>query len=222
MHVYQVCNLDGVGERIRGIYGILNVVNGKWYIGQSGDMRDRMHRHRYRLRTKTHKNEHLQASFDKHGEASFEYLIIERLPDELMNDRECFWIGYYRSHERTHGYNIETGGCSQRRLPEETRVKMAEAHKGKILPEETKKRISESKMGHPVTEETRKKLAEATKAHYASIRAEHVEKNESQKAHNNDSKGNHSITPSCPESHVPDRSPDPSLLPEHGLATADA
>lgn len=220
MHVYQVCNLDGVGERIRGIYGILNVVNGKWYIGQSGDMRSRMHRHRYNLRMGAHNNEHLQASFDKHGESSFEYLIIEQLPDELMNDRECFWIGYYRSHERTHGYNIETGGCFQRRLPEETRVKMAEAHKGKILPEETKKRISESKMGHPVTEETRKKLAAAATAYYAAkhttITANSIPQTTPQ------TNSGPIVTPSCPESHVPDRSPDPSLLPEHGLATADA
>ena len=200
MHVFQVCDLDApVGDRIRGVYGILNVVNGKWYIGQSIDMRDRLHRHRYRLRFGNHDNEHLQASFSKHGESSFEYLIIGQYPDEELDLWECFWIDCFGSADRTRGYNIEPGGGALRKLPEETRVKMSEAHKGKTIPPETRDKISKSKMGRPTTEETRKKLAAATTAYYAAKKARE-----------------------CPGSRAQDISPDPSLLPEREPATAGA
>ena len=52
---------------------------------------------------------------------------------------------------------------SGRHHSEETRKKMAEAHKGKHLSDETRKKLSEVHKGHSTSEETRKKISEANK-----------------------------------------------------------
>ena len=54
-----------------------------------------------------------------------------------------------------------TGGGEGSSNPSpETRIKISDAHKGKILSEETKKRMSVAKKGRVVSEETRRKIGQ--------------------------------------------------------------
>jgi group I intron endonuclease len=64
-------------DKVVGIYCIKNVVTGKMYIGSSINIEGRWKQHRYQLNTNRHENHYLQHSWNKHGEGSFEFSILE-------------------------------------------------------------------------------------------------------------------------------------------------
>ena len=65
-------------DKICGIYYIKNLINGKYYIGQSQDIYKRWARERMYLRSdKTAWNEHLQNAWRKYGEDNFELTVLE-------------------------------------------------------------------------------------------------------------------------------------------------
>lgn len=92
-----------------GIYKITNKVNGKVYIGQSINIKERWHRH------KTDYNKidnYLYRAFKKYGLDNFLFEIIEECEKEDLNNREIYWIKYYDSHNPQKGYNLTSGGDS--------------------------------------------------------------------------------------------------------------
>lgn len=108
-------------------------------------------------------------SLAKYGADKFEWSVLEEVPtDQNINDREKYWISFYKSYDPNYGYNLTYGGDNT--APnKETREKMSKSQKGKLAGEKhprwgkhcsdiTKKRISDSLQGHPVSEETLKKL----------------------------------------------------------------
>lgn len=126
-----------------GIYLIKNTVNSKSYIGSTSNLSVRKSQHFRSLARNTHKNPHLQASFNKYGIETFEFSVIEYCPVEKLLEREDFYIHCLQSNNREKGYNIE----------EAFRCKMSE---------ETKKKISialTGKPGHPVSEEQKLNLS---------------------------------------------------------------
>lgn len=64
-----------------GIYMILNLLNGKRYIGSAVNLRMRRHDHFSALRRGTHKNPHLQNAFNKYGENTFGWVGLEYIED---------------------------------------------------------------------------------------------------------------------------------------------
>lgn len=94
-----------------GVYGILNSLNGKWYVGQSVNLQTRKWAHLTKLRQGRHRNSHLQDAFAKYGESAFRFQILEVLPSPSnLDDRERHWIDFYHSNDPAHGYNYESGG----------------------------------------------------------------------------------------------------------------
>ena len=93
-----------------GIYKIENKVNGKVYIGQSIDIDTRWYNHRNELNGNRHCNEHLQNAWNKYGEHSFEFIIIEECTLDNIDEREIYWIDYYNSMDTGYGYNMTAGG----------------------------------------------------------------------------------------------------------------
>lgn len=149
-----------------GVYIIKNLVNGKVYIGQSKNVRERIYKHKSRLRHGVHKNSHLQNAFRKYGEKAFWFgPLCECLEDEL-DQRERVWIEWYRATNRKHGYNLESGGHAQKTMSEETRRKISERLNGRIcgpLSEEHRRKVSEGNKGKPKSEEHKHNLSEAWK-----------------------------------------------------------
>lgn len=86
-----------------GIYAIKNIQKGKMYIGQSIDIKARWRQHLKNLRKNTHIAKYLQNSFNKYGENSFIYGVIEYCTKEKLNEREYYWINYYNTFIK--GYN---------------------------------------------------------------------------------------------------------------------
>lgn len=69
--------------KIKGIYKIINKINGKYYVGSSKDINERWHSHKYFLNKNCHKNDFLQNAWNKHGEENFEFVIIEHLSNNI-------------------------------------------------------------------------------------------------------------------------------------------
>lgn len=91
------------------IYRIVCFATGNVYVGQSKHTQKRRAAHFQKLRNRTHHSAKLQAAFNKYGEGSFYFEIIERdIAVEAINEREICWIAFYDSFNN--GYNMTPGG----------------------------------------------------------------------------------------------------------------
>lgn len=170
-----------------GIYCIENQKNGKKYIGQAADIESRWKFHKSRLRNGNHSNEHLQRAWDKYGEHSFSFYVIELCDKSSLSEREIHYISSLGTYDN--GYNMTLGGegtrgffhtdeykehmrelFTGRTFSDETLQKMSDAKRGKPAPyksEEAKiaahKKTAEKLKGRKFTDEHRKKLSKAKK-----------------------------------------------------------
>ena len=78
--------------KISGIYCIVNIKNSKKYIGSSKNIRQRLWSHRAKLRHNKHDNAHLQSAWNKYGEHSFDYYILEKCEESLLLEKEQLYI----------------------------------------------------------------------------------------------------------------------------------
>lgn len=70
--------------KLISIYQIRNLVNGKLYIGSSLWTQKRFPKHKNDLIKGKHSNLHLQASWNKYGQAAFAFEILETLPSSTL------------------------------------------------------------------------------------------------------------------------------------------
>lgn len=143
-----------------GIYKITNLINKKVYVGQTKEsFQKRYWMHCWKLKKGEHDNLYLQRAWNKYGEHNFVFEIIEILPQNIIDEREKFWIAYYR--EKTGCYSIQDGGQpknlvfyvsseSRKRQGDKNRERMI----GKKLSEETRKKMSESRTGKRIKRKT--------------------------------------------------------------------
>lgn len=91
-----------------GIYIITNLINKKFYLGSSMNLKKRKATHLSTLRNKKHHNKHLQNAWNKYGEKNFEFDIVEYIEDEnLLKEVEQFYIDDFKlTKNRKQCYNI--------------------------------------------------------------------------------------------------------------------
>jgi group I intron endonuclease len=143
-----------------GIYCILCTDNGFRYIGQTINLFKRRTDHFKDLAGGRHYNTHIQRAWTKHGEGAFVFQVCEIVPNEdMLDDREMFWINYYQSTNRACGYNLVIGGQQRRRHSQETLLRMSVAQKGHKVSDETRRRLSESHKGQRNSAESYEKSA---------------------------------------------------------------
>jgi group I intron endonuclease len=122
----------------------------------------RWKKHREHLMAGSHANRHLQASWTKHGEASFKFWVAEETTPEQAVIREQWWLDVFVFASEFTGkrYNIcpVAGSCRGRRVSNETRGKIALAHIGMKQADESRRKIALAQMGRPRSEETKAKL----------------------------------------------------------------
>lgn len=95
-----------------GIYQILCVPNGKFYIGSSCDVQRRFAEHKSHLRSGTHQNQYLQHAWKKYGEENFNFLILQLVESELLIfDLEQDWLDKTKSYDSEIGYNLSKLSC---------------------------------------------------------------------------------------------------------------
>lgn len=112
---------------ISGIYRIINIINGKVYIGQSINVYQRWSSHKAYLRSNNHHSEHLQRAWNKYGEKNFKFEILIQCTINLLDKLETFYINNYDSANYYFGYNNELPGG---RVSEKSKMKMSLAKKG--------------------------------------------------------------------------------------------
>lgn len=119
----------GRNNRISGIYMIKNKIDNKLYIGQSKDVKCRWINHKSRLNCNNHPNNKLQNAWNKYGEENFDFILLEECNQDIIDEREIYWISYYNSANRDYGYNLSTGGecsCEGVKLTQEQKDKMSQ------------------------------------------------------------------------------------------------
>lgn len=101
-----------------GVYRILNLINGKSYIGSSKNLVKRMGEHRLRLRLGHHANAYLQAAWNKYGEDSFCFGIVEYCAEvdlESTEQRHIDAFGVF--FENGCGYNLRPIAFTNKGVP---------------------------------------------------------------------------------------------------------
>ena len=95
------------------IYKITNKINNKIYIGQTIKERptDRFSQHRYAARHLESDSgiSYLHRAMNVDGVDNFSFEIIEQVDNDLLNEREKYWIKYYNC-QVPNGYNLTEGG----------------------------------------------------------------------------------------------------------------
>lgn len=95
-------------HKTSGIYKITSLKDGQAYIGQSVDIKERFRQHiKSSLAYGTTTNK-LYQTMRKDGPENFTFEIIEKVPKEQLNEREVYWIDFYKTKE--FGMNGTRGG----------------------------------------------------------------------------------------------------------------
>ena len=127
-----------------GIYEIVNVTNGKRYVGHSTNLDARWYQHKYTLRKGVGVNPRFQAAWDKYGESAFEFRVLEVVENaEDLVAREQVYL------DAKPAYNLALNA-----------EKSALGRTWKLRPE-TRARMSVAAIGRPKSPEHKAKLAAA-------------------------------------------------------------
>ena len=149
------------------IYVHVNKINGKLYIGQTGqeDIKDRWDSgHGYKTCIAFNR------AIEKYGWSNFKHIVLfENLSLEMANIIESELIKKYKTTNGKYGYNITSGGMNYR-MSESTKEKIREKALGRTVSEETKEkiRLHWEEYGHPFkgkhhSDATKRKISEANK-----------------------------------------------------------
>lgn len=101
MKLYEILDGDRKSKLFSCIYLWINLVNGKKYVGQTQYFYNRMTQYKNVGATP-----YLQHAINKYGIDNFDIEIIEKIPVEKLDEREQYWMDYYKSYEPDKGYNI--------------------------------------------------------------------------------------------------------------------
>lgn len=91
-----------------GIYRITDLTTGKSYIGQSVDIKERFRQHIKSALTYGKATNKLYSTMQKSGVHNFTFEILEEVPRENLNERETYWIEFYKTKD--FGLNATRGG----------------------------------------------------------------------------------------------------------------
>lgn len=148
-----------VESKQSGVYAIRNLVNGKRYIGSATRcFRERWRSHRCDLKAGRHHSARLQHSWNKHGEASFVFEVVELCASGHCIDVEQVLMNFYDATNPDHGYNIckNAGNCVGHKFSDESRAKMSRSQTGK---KRTAESVAKSAAGNRGKKRTAEQIA---------------------------------------------------------------
>ncbi len=142
-----------------GIYRIVCIPTGKFYIGSAQNLRKRWADHRNGLIRQDHGNAKLQRAWNKYGEEAFRFEVIELVLTPFLLEREQYWLDKTQAVKK--GFNIApTAGSTQGRLfSQEAKDKIGAANRGKKRTPEVRTKLAEAHRGSKRSVETRAKMS---------------------------------------------------------------
>lgn len=148
------------------VYLRTNLINGKNYVGQTGDLKRR--EKEWNNLNSIYANKYINEDRDKYSLDNWTAEVLAEVEtQEEALDLEKRFITDFNS-VWPNGYNLSIGGSGNWQRSDETRQKLSEVNKGKRLSEEIKQKISESLSGekNPFygkqhTEEAKQKISES-------------------------------------------------------------
>lgn len=149
-----------------GIYSIVNLVNGKVYVGSALSVRGRLLCHRSLLKRNEHPNTYLQRAWNKYKAVNFKFVLLDTCDESLVLVKEQQWIDGLEATDRDKGYNLalfaDNGPMKGRKHSRETCQRMSERLKG-IVPIEATNAAAIANKGKQRPIEVRIKIAVAQK-----------------------------------------------------------
>lgn len=135
-----------------GVYLIRCASNRKVYVVSSINVGKRIGNHVSDLENNVHHSVHLQRAWQRYGRTAFEFQILERLEradDAQLLTREQYWINFFKSSRREHGFNILSTAGSRlgHKHTAETLRKLRVAKAGKTLSLAHRNSISNAQRG---------------------------------------------------------------------------
>jgi len=96
-----------IGDKdVTGIYKITNILDGKCYVGQAVNIRERWRQHIKRgVGAETPTRNKLYPAMQEVGPENFTFEVIEKVKPEELNEREDYWQEYF--HAKDFGYSIK-------------------------------------------------------------------------------------------------------------------
>ena len=161
------------------IYQITNMLTGDFYVGSAQSFARREWQHRYALKRNEHKNPHMQASWNKHGEDAF---VFEGLED-VAEGEDVFAAEnkYLHKHVgQSNCFNVNKDAYLSRlgqTMTSESKALLSKNRRGKHagenhyrygqeVPAEVRAKISETQKGRPSPTKG-KKMSEQGRANVA-------------------------------------------------------
>lgn len=158
-----------------GIYKITCLIDGKVYIGQSINLKQRLQQHKSQLKKNKHFNYHLQCAYNKYGADNFIFEVIAEYTAKQLNDMETYWRDYYYPNIYNLGNTGNVGTVS-----EETKQKISKSvHEtiSKLTDEERKAKFYNPgswRPGHHHSPEVIAKISKSLKGKPAYQRTEKI------------------------------------------------
>jgi group I intron endonuclease len=157
-------------KAIVGVYCIRNLINNKRYIGQTVNAWRRFNDHISSLNRGDHKNFHLQQSWNKYGEKSFDFSVLEACEVSVLDEKERYYISLHKTMDYNLGYNQDGGGNRGKVMSKSTREKISSSRQGRdTMSKGAKERLAERmkgnklRLGLPMPEKAKGKLIESHK-----------------------------------------------------------
>lgn len=169
-----------------GIYIIKNTISAKFYIGSTNNIKKRWLDHKRELKKNKHHSPRLQNAWNKYGEESFTFEVVEEVQNVLLLEEiEQHYLDVLKPYDENVGYNISMfaqASMRGRKHSETTKQKISDVWKkkyeegflhswlGRCHSQESKNKMSKTKKemfigennpfyGKTHSEETKKKLS---------------------------------------------------------------
>lgn len=158
-----------------GIYCFINKINKKRYVGQAKSIYTRYRKHLQGFSDAPKFNNAIK----KYGLDNFDFEILEECPINSLDDREEYWILFYKTLDDDFGYNIiQKQNIKRQPHTKETKQKIKDSLKI-AFPNGTRGKNNPF-YGKKHSEETLKILSEKSKGHISPNRKAVIARNETE------------------------------------------